>query len=151
MAGLSTSSSAFVTFDVFNDGGLFSGANDFSFLGDINIVAYQGNNFENIYDYQATSIGTVGTFNTAGLSVGDTLSFDITSIFNDAISNGWSSLGIRLESATNPQGAAWTFDNFHLTNDNQSTNLSETVPEPTSVLGLLAVGAVGVGSMLKRK
>jgi len=151
MAGLGTATSAFVTFDVFKAGGLFSGQNDFPFTGNINIVAYQGNNLEDISDYQAPSIGTVGTFNTAGLSVGNTLSFDITSIFNNAIANGWSSLGMRLQiaSGTDPQGGAWTFNTFRLTTDNQSNN--QTVPEPASVLGLLAIGALGAGAAWKRK
>ncbi|MGB3512235.1 MAG: PEP-CTERM sorting domain-containing protein [Microcoleaceae cyanobacterium] len=73
------------------------------------------------------------------------MSFDITSIFNNAITNGWSSLGIRLESATDPQGGAWTFDTFRLTTDNQGSN---SIPEPSAVIGLLAVG---LGSSLLKK
>ncbi|MEM1170676.1 MAG: PEP-CTERM sorting domain-containing protein [Cyanobacteria bacterium P01_H01_bin.35] len=39
-------------------------------------------------------------------------------------------------------------DNNNVTIDNFSVS---SVPEPTSVLGLLAIGAIGVGSMLKHK
>ncbi|BCU14338.1 hypothetical protein OA58_19330 [Microcystis aeruginosa NIES-88] len=56
---------------------------------------------------------------------------------------------LQIASGTDPQGGAWTFDTFRLTTDNQSNN--QTVPEPTSVLGLLAIGALGAGSILKRK
>ncbi len=42
LSGLSPASSAFVSFEVFKEGGLFSGENYFPFLGDIDIVAYQG-------------------------------------------------------------------------------------------------------------
>lgn len=83
------------------------------------------------------------------------MSFDITPIFNNAITNSFSSLGIRLQiaSATNPQGGAWTFDNFRLTTDNQCTGnqCDQTVPEPTSTLGILVLGTLGAASTLKRK
>ena len=95
LVGQSAASSAFVTFDVFGNG-LFSGTNDFAFNGFIDVTVYQGNNAEDISDYQATSIGSVGSLSTVGLGIGDIFSFDITTIFNDAIVNGWSSLGIRL-------------------------------------------------------
>ena len=150
LTSLSSASSAFVTFNVFKAGGLFAGVNDFPFTGNINVVSYQGNNLEDIADYQAPSTGNVGTFSTAGLAVGNTLSFDITSIFNAAIASADSSLGIRLQIAngTDPKGGAWTFDTFRLTSDNQSTR---PVPTPNSTLGLLAVGIFGVGATLNRK
>ena len=133
LTGLTSSPSAFVTFNVFEAGGLFNGTNNFPFTGNIEIVAYQANNTEDISDYQAPSIGTIGTFSTAGLSVGDTLSFDVTPIFNNAITNSFSSLGIRLQiaSGTDPNGGAWTFDTFRLTTDNQCTGnqCGQTVPE----------------------
>lgn len=145
LAGLGAASSALVTFDVFNDGGLFSFTNDFPFIGDIDLVAYVGNNAEDISDYQAPISNTIGTFNTAGLSEMDTLSFDVTSVFNDAIALGNQSLGIRLQTAsgTNTGGGAWTFDQFQLT--------TKPVPEPASTMGLLAFGALGTASMRKRK
>lgn len=142
LAGLSPTTSATVSFDVFQTGGLFPGQNDFPFTGNIKLVSYIGNNVENLYDYQAQSIATIGTFSTANLAVGDSLSFDVTSIFNNAISNRVSSLGIRLQvdDGTNPDGAAWTFDNFRLT----------TVPEPNSTSALLVV-VFGTGVMLKTR
>lgn len=142
LTGLAPTTSASIGFNVFQAGGLFSGQNDFPFTGNIRVLSYIGNNAENLYDYQAPSIETVGTFNTANLVVGDSLNFDVTSIFNRAISNGFSSLGVRLQvdDGTNPEGGAWTFDNFRLT----------TVPEPTSISALLAV-VFGTGVLLKTR
>ncbi len=145
LAGLSTASSAFVTFDVFGNG-LFSGVNDFAFDGTIDITVFEGNNAENISDYQAPTTDTVGSFSTAGISIGDIFSFDITDIFNDALDLGWASLGIRLstEDTTNG-GGAWVFDDFRLTTTNDST-----VPE-TSIIALMGLGLAGLGFTRRRK
>ena len=136
LTGLSAASNAFITFDVFSLSGLF-GQN--SFQGNINVSAYQGNNLEDFSDFQAPSIGSVGSFSTIGLTTSDTISLDITSIFNAAITANSSSLGIRLL-ASAPNGAAMTFDNFRLT----STVPTVAVPGPIAgagLPGLLALGA----------
>ncbi|MDY7015844.1 MAG: PEP-CTERM sorting domain-containing protein [Cyanobacteriota bacterium] len=148
LTGLSASSSALISFDVFKVAGLFLNQNDFPFVGDIDIVAYAGDNSEDLSDYQAATLGTIGTFNTGGLSVGDTLNFDVTSIFNGAIASSLSSLGVRLQTSagTDARGGAVTFDDFTLTVDD-----STVVPEPTSTLGLLALGTLGAISTVKRK
>ncbi len=112
---------AFVTFNVFRLGGLFGQAN---YVGNIKVDTYLGNNAEDISDYQAASTGTIGSFSTAGLAVGNTVSLDITSLLAAALSAGNTSLGIRLvfDSATTPTGAnAITFDTFSLTSTNNST------------------------------
>ncbi|BCL36088.1 hypothetical protein NSMS1_25350 [Nostoc sp. MS1] len=144
LTGLTSTKSALLSFNVFKAGGLFVDQNDFPFTGNITVLSYVGNNSENLYDYQAPSIGTVGTFNTANLALGNTVSFDITPIFNSAINSGLSSLGIRLQvsDGTNPDGGAWTFDNFRLT--------TASVPEPTFTSALLMV-AFGSGVLLKTK
>ena len=148
LAGLSAGP-AFVTFNVYKAGGLFTGTNDFPFTGTINVYAYQGNNTEDIADYQASSVGFVGSFGTAGLLVGNVLSFDITSIFGTAIAGNWSSLGMRLQDASDPTNnmGAWTFDTFRLTSTNDTT---PTVPEPTSLL-LLGTGLMGAVRAARRK
>lgn len=151
LTGLTSSPAAYVTFNVYNAAGLFAGTNSFPFSGIVNIVAYQGNNAEDISDYQAATIGTVGSFNTAGLTAGNILSFDISSIFNSAIAAGYSSLGIRLqragESSTN--SGAYTFDTFRLTSNNQST-VNTTAPEPNTYV-LLAAGLAGAGFVTSRR
>ena len=47
LTGLSSATSAYVTFDTWGNG-LFPGTNDFAFDGTIDIYAYQGNNTENV-------------------------------------------------------------------------------------------------------
>lgn len=149
LTGLASSVTSFVTFNVFKLGGLFGGVNDFLFDGIISVDAYLGNNAEDISDYQATSLGTVGSFSTAGLSVGDVLSFDISSIFNTAIAGGASSLGIRLTRSGVGNSGAATFDTFRLTSDDQTTNPS-TVPLPGG-LPLAAAGLGALGLLGKRR
>lgn len=127
LGSLGNAASAFVTFDVFQLGGLFGQAN---YAGPISIYAYTGNNTEDLSDFQAAAVGLVGSFSSAGLLASDVLSFDITSIFNAAIDDNIGSLGIRLQ--MNPLLAAnqaIVFHDFRLTTDDQST-----VPEPGSLL-----------------
>lgn len=149
LSGLTSSPTAFVTFNVFKAGGLFTGVNDTPFNGTIDVFAYAGNNSEDISDYQAPSIGTVGSFNTLGLLVGSTISLDITSIFNNAIAGGQSSLGIRLQrrGETDALSQAWTFDTFHLTSNDQTTTVT---PEPSTYL-LLASGLAVMGVVAQRR
>jgi hypothetical protein len=143
LTGLAASPSAFVTFNVFNDGGLFSGINDFPFAGTIDVFAYAGNNLEDVSDYEAVPIGVVGSFGTAGLVVGNVVSLDITTIYNAAIAGALPSLGIRLQRAGEAAAntGAWTFDSFRLTVDDQSTG--GVVPEP-STYALLATGLAAI-------
>jgi hypothetical protein len=140
LTGLSTASSAFVTFNVFQAGGLFPGVNDFPFTGTIKVDGYAGNNLEDIADYQAPSIGAVGTFGTGGLAVGGILSFDITGLFNAALANGDVSLGMRLIADPLNDNGAWTFDNFRLTTDNQTSVVPVPAGLPLMLTGLVALG-----------
>ena len=139
LSGLTTASSAYVTFDAASYG-LFNGVNDFPFNGTIDIVAYQANNNEDISDYSAAVTSVIGSFNTASINIGDVFSFNILAAFNNAINNNWSSFGIRLQTEdTVNDGGAWVFDDFRLTTDDQSTG----IPEP-STMAIMLLAALGI-------
>jgi hypothetical protein len=148
LTGLTVASSAFVTFDVFNLGGLFSGTNDFPFNGIIDVLTYTGNNAEDLSDFQAPGTA-IGSFSTVGLADGSVLSFDVLSAFNDAIDNTDLSLGVHLQlaSGTDALGGALTFDDFSLTTDNQKS----VVPVPAAVwlFGTALIGFVGMSRRTK--
>lgn len=147
LTGLATSPAAFVTFNVFKAGGLFVGENDTPFDGTIDIEIYQGNNTEDLSDFEAPTVAFVMSFATAGLSVGEVISADITTWFNQAITDGWTSLGIRLRNEPlHATSQAWTFDLFRLTTEDETT----AIPEP-GVLGLLGIGVAALGMARRRR
>ncbi|MDD3354210.1 PEP-CTERM sorting domain-containing protein [Zoogloea sp.] len=144
LAGLASAASAFVTFDVYQLGGLFGQSN---YAGPIGIHSYTGNNTENLSDFEALSTTLIGTFDSTGLTESSVVSFDITSLFNTAIGNGDSSLGIRLQmSPLIDPNQAIVFHDFRLTTDNQSNG----IPEP-GTLGLAALALIGLVTERRRR
>lgn len=149
LTGLSAMPSVFATFNVLQDRGIFGfgGENNLPFDGSILIEAFIGNNAEDLSDFDAPAIATAGSFSTIGLSTGQVLSFDITSIYNDAIANGLLSLGLRLRVNTDFAGlfnidrGAWTFNAFRLTSDDLTT-VSEPGPLALFGFGLATLGLV---------
>lgn len=125
--------SAMLRFSVASAGGLFPLQNGFPFTGTIGLLAYNGNNADDISDYSIATLGPIGTFSTSGLSVGSVVTFDVTSYYNSQIALGATSLGVRLQvtPATVTGGGAWTFDSFSLV----------TVPEPgAAIMGMSMLG-----------
>ncbi|MCE9610059.1 MAG: hypothetical protein K8R23_07600 [Chthoniobacter sp.] len=117
-------------------GGLFGG-NAFPFIGNIGLIAYAGNNADDIGDYSAAPVSLLGTFGTSGLSPGLLLSFDVTAAYNARLAAGSPALGVRLQTtpSTVTGGGAFTFDSFTL------TVVSTPEPEP-GALALLWSGTL---------
>lgn len=144
LSGLSTTTSAFVTFDIFQENGLFDQPD---FDGTISIFSYMGDNTEDLSDFQISVSSFVGSFDTTPLTSGDTLSFDVTSIFNSAVTNGEISLGIRLQVAPLTQdNEAIVFNNFRLTTGDESN--TAPVSEPSAILGIFFM-SLGFSRALK--
>lgn len=141
LAGLAGGGPAFVTFRVDILGGLFG---QWAFDGVIEVLAYLGNNTENLSDFEAASTGLVGSFSTAGLVVGQTLSFDISALLTAAITAGDPSLGIRLQKVGSTGGGAIVFDSFRLTTENLSDGV---IPLPAAAWLFLA----GIGALAARR
>ncbi|WP_125932009.1 hypothetical protein [Thiosocius teredinicola] len=155
LTGVTSGSPAYLTFDVYNDGGLFLDVapvvpnNDFPFFGPITIEAFEADGnftFSDVTDnfFIATSI-VIDTFDTSPLSVGDILSFDVQSVVSDAIDNGWSALGVRLRADPVVLSGAWTFDQLGLTTTDESTG----VPLPATFAFLL-IGVAAMGASRKQ-
>ena len=98
-----------VNCSVFLEGGLFPGTNDFLTTFDIDVFSYNGNNTEELADFQITTTDFLGSMNTDDLEVGDEVSFDVTAAYSVALAST-SSLGVRMQPASDPASGAITFE-----------------------------------------
>jgi len=106
----------------------------------IGVFSYVGDNLTTLSDYQAVG-SLLGSFSTAGLTVGTPFSFDVTSALN---ANVGGSLGIRLQALSEPGQTSYTFDNF------QISTTSTPVPEPGTLL-MLGTGIAGAAARYRRR
>lgn len=113
LAGLLPRFTAEVNCSVYLEGGLFSGVNDFLTVFDIDVVSYNGNNAEDLSDFEIAPTYSLGSFSTDGMVVGDEVSFDVTDAYNAALA-ATSALGVRMEPASDPAGGAITFEQCNL-------------------------------------
>ena len=106
----------------------------------IGVFSYTGNNAVTFSDFD-TSGTLLGSFSTAGLTVGTPFSFDVTAAFN---AHAGGSLGIRLAAVSEPGQTSYTFNNFRL-----DTNPVTPVPEPATML-LLGTGLAAAAVRSRR-
>ena len=117
-----------------------------SFTGIVDVFAYEADGVESVSDFQtptspATPILTIDVVSD-GIMAGDTLSVDVTSLYNDLVVASHTALGIRLQmSAANTSAGAISFDNFRL----QLSDVT-SVPEPSPVM-LMGLVTVGLGGL----
>jgi|GEM_PF-3113914 len=108
--------------------------------GVVDVFPYLGDGSEAASDYQATPITAEPILSIVvgdGLVGGDTVSVDITTLYNDLVTSG-DDLGIRLQMANpDPDAGAVTFHNFRIDVD------VAAVPEP-SAASLAIVCAIGL-------
>ncbi len=143
LAGLGPVSSASISFTV------TSFLDDFGtsghFVDPISLFSYVGNNAIAFSDFQSTTTGLIGTFSTAGLSVGSILTFDVSAELIAALAAGDASFGLLFDPTTRTtEGTAIRFGSITL---NATTGAA--VPEPES-LALLFAGA-GAALFLRRR
>ena len=115
--------------------------------GVVDVFPYVADGLEEFSDFQAAPITSdpILAINVAdGLAGGDTLSVDITSIYNDLVTSG-DDLGIRLQMAiADPDAGAITFNNFRIDLEQAA------VPEPSSQC-LAILFALGFWTVRRRR
>jgi len=116
----------------------------------LGVYGYVGNGIAEASDFQAGTL--LDTIAPPSYSAGQLLTFDVTAFVQSLVSNGDSfvGLGVRAQEFGGiaiEELSTLGFPRLTIT----TAAVPATIPEPTSALGLLAFGAFGAGSMLKRK
>jgi len=120
--------------------------------GSLGIFGYVGNGTVEPSDFEAGVF--LNSVDVSSSSAGDILSFDVTPFVNQRVSNGdaFAGFGIR---ALNFGGlflnnkSPYYYSGIQPTLIVETTNVTEPVPEPTTIFG--SALALGVGGWLKRK
>lgn len=144
LAGQTQAAQATLSFEVYIQSGYFIQGE----WVNADVVAYQGNNLGELGDWGAPAFASVGSFSTltaCNFSYSlpcDTITFDVTTAYNQAVINGWSALGIRLQDPNVSETQASIFHHFTLE--------VTPVPIPASAW-LFGTGLVFLGSVVKRR
>jgi hypothetical protein len=141
LAGQTLASQATLSFEVYNQWGYYIQGE----FVNADVVVYQGNNVGELGDWGASSTASLGSFSTGDFCNWsyslpcNTITFDVTVAYNQAIINGWSALGIRLQDPNLSPSEASIFHHFSIE--------ATTVPLPGAVwlfgAGLAFLASVG--------
>lgn len=119
---------------------------------DIVVEAYLADTLIDPSDFQTNTFAVVSDFSTSGLRPPQSLSFDVTNIYRDALAIG-SDLGFRLRQLNetgDSRHLGYTFHNFQLEAEFETTSTASTVPEPSSI-ALFSLGALGMAVVAIRR
>lgn len=98
----------------------------------LTVEIYEGNNSEDLTDYTATAIATVGSIDVTAQAADDVLTFTVTNALQTLLTSGASALGVRVRQTTGDNDSkAITFGESALTVD------VKTAPTTTSSTKLL--------------
>jgi hypothetical protein len=127
---------------LFNQGG---------YVGFVDVFPYVADATETISDYQVETLTELPILSfevgPGLLAGGDTLSVDVTQIYNDLVAGGEAAFGVRLQMASpDPDAGAITFDNFRISLEQSSTPV---VPEPNA--GVIMIAGCGMLLGLRRR
>lgn len=136
------SSSASLTFGLADRGSLIYGSGGSNYVGDFNVIAFEGNGDANDSDFSA--LGTiVGTASALGLSVGESLTFDVTGALSGITGDYIGFLLDPLSDSTSVNTEV-VFTSFIL------ETVEGAVPE-ASTLAIFSLGLAGLVAMRRRK
>jgi hypothetical protein len=140
LAGSKTAQNAILSF-TFNSVYNIRWGAEFDYDLVLPVTAYVADNIASVSDYTPLGRNVIGEFHTLPLVRGDTISFDVTDLFNAAVRRGDAGMGVGIDQLF----ASDTFVYF----ENNSFKLSVVpeVPEPSTYAFMLA----GIALLLYRK
>ena len=148
LAGLQPVSSAVLSFDYKSYISNLEGENNL-LISTMFVQAYVGDNSASVQDIFAPTVGTIGSFIIESKELNETLSFDVTTLLNEALARGDAAFGVRLHvtgAGFDSRGLATfaRYDNFTL--------VASNIPEPgTYALMLAGLGFAAVARRVRAR